>query len=778
VSISLFRFRQRYEPLITFEISTSTPRKATQRSPVLSMSLRPVNPSFEIGGSGFNTLQALRTLIAATSEDDVHTQAVLAVEQLGACFQVAAERIDEAVNALGGQNSVRVENLKASIGISSGGLCKVMRQSTALLQFFVLCAACKTILLDDECSTLMFEMLKTSSVLAKLPCSAVQIMRMITQFSGQAEMIAPADMMHEVASAVDEWNPESDTFRKLEFKVLAELLLVLFEQMRDEAVDSIVLVGHQNSVWLSSSRLWLFGDKACLLIGDKTVKGDPKAKLCIQIVPNRSVPWNLQVFKASDNPIQFVFETSADEIDSLNQIPLRLLKSFMNQYYWSAFEDPEIRRKAMIASGIIAQSLVIAISQRGQLYLKCEGCKDSKHCNEAPLAAIAQSSWLATIERVVTSYGWSDDRGSEFDPGLLTAILERVDRWRRKSCQESGGTFEEAAECVKEPCRAFINSYFSNEKVEVDYILDPALIVAADAAVTCTAFFENGNRFIKPLDDETLQFADDTVVHILSDGIEVSEFRKCAFKQLLPGLDTWHDGDLVVARDGYVAGMNILWLESARHSDALSIRVQRGQIKKDQVTYNSIRENSFSNSSFGGPRVPAFDAIKGLIMPEVGWQHSIQDRTYTFETSASVHGTRIEIKHYMVYTDSLIKLLHRRKASWISAINVLATAIHMDLESQLTAKLSEGFNMRIAQQLITKDVCWADPFYLPAIGREVRTLIRTGANIMAKIFGAGACNELRKVCCHIVIRHRSPLLQCIEKAESSANMEKSWVVVD
>ena len=102
----------------------------------------------------------------------------------------------------------------------------------------------------------------------------------------------------------------------------------------------------------------------------------------------------------------------------------------------------------------------------------------------------------------------------------------------------------------------------------------------------------------------------------------------------------------------------------------------------------------------------------------------------------------------------------------------------MDLESQLTAKLSEGFNMRIAQQLITKDVCWADPFYLPAIGREVRTLIRTGANIMAKIFGAGACDELRKVCCHIVIRHRSPLLQCIEKAESNANMEKSWVVVD
>lgn len=167
-----------------------------------------MDPSFEIGGSVFNSLQALRGLIAATSEDDVHTQAVLAVEWLGGCVPVSPERIGEAVNALGGQSSVRIQNLKASIGIASGGLCKVMRQSTPLIQFFVLCAACKLTFLDEDCSTLMSEMRKTSGVLAKLPCSAVQIMRLITQVSGQAGLIAPVDTMHDVASAVDEWNPD------------------------------------------------------------------------------------------------------------------------------------------------------------------------------------------------------------------------------------------------------------------------------------------------------------------------------------------------------------------------------------------------------------------------------------------------------------------------------------------------------------------------------------------------------------------------------------------
>ena len=225
--------------------------------------------------------------------------------------------------------------------------------------------------------------------------------------------------------------------------------------------------------------------------------------------------------------------------------------------------------------------------------------------------------------------------------------------------------------------------------------------------------------------------------------------------------------------------MNILWQLSCQSSGALSIRVQRGQIKKDQVTYNSIRENPFNSIVFAGPRVPAFDPVRGLVLPEVGWQHPIKDSAYTFETSASIHGTRIEIKQYMMYTGALSNLPQRRKASWISAINILATAIHMDLESQNMASFNEALNLTISNQLISKDVCWTDPFSSPKIEPGARTLIRTGTNPKVKIFGAGACNEPRDLCCHIVIRHRSPLLQCIHKAESCMCDEKrSWIVVD
>ncbi len=287
-------------------------RLRTYQSLAPAMSLRPVDVSFEIGGSVFNNLNALRRLIAASSEDDVHTQAVLAMEQLGTCIPVSPERIDEAVNALGGQTSVRVQNLKASIGIASGGLCRIIRQSTPLLQFFVLCAACKVTVLDEDCGALMFEMLKTSKALAKLPCSAAQIVRMITQVCSQAGLIAPVDMMHGVACAVDEWDPELDIFGRMEAKVLAELLITLFEQMREETVDTIVLTGHQNCVWLASSLLGLFGERACLLITNVAIKGHPGAKLCIHVEPRYDQGWNKHVFKASEDPTKFVFQVSAD----------------------------------------------------------------------------------------------------------------------------------------------------------------------------------------------------------------------------------------------------------------------------------------------------------------------------------------------------------------------------------------------------------------------------------------------------------------------------------
>jgi hypothetical protein len=138
----------------------------------------------------------------------------------------------------------------------------------------------KLCFIDEECAILAFEMLRTSGLLAKYPVATSQLTRLVSQLSGHAEAIVPVDLMTEIASASDKYGPDTGVFARMDLKVLSELLVRLFESVRDESVDSITLIGHDHGVWLAASLLWLLGDDAWLLIGEDTVEGDPRSKLC------------------------------------------------------------------------------------------------------------------------------------------------------------------------------------------------------------------------------------------------------------------------------------------------------------------------------------------------------------------------------------------------------------------------------------------------------------------------------------------------------------------
>src|SRR5436190_17569025 len=100
-----------------------------------------VQAQWELGQTTFNTVGQLRDLIRIVSQDNVQPQAVLAAEALGFVLIVSPKRIDQAIEALGGNDSTRIEGMQALIGLSSGGLQRVMRVSTPLLQFFLVLTA-------------------------------------------------------------------------------------------------------------------------------------------------------------------------------------------------------------------------------------------------------------------------------------------------------------------------------------------------------------------------------------------------------------------------------------------------------------------------------------------------------------------------------------------------------------------------------------------------------------------------------------------------------------
>lgn len=724
----------------------------------------------EIGGTSFNTFKALRTLITSVSQDDVQPQAVLAVEALGSIFLASADRINEAVDALGGNDSVRVENVLASIGLTSGGLRHTTRKSTGLLQFFLVCTMSKLCFIDEECATLAFEMLKTSGLLAKYPVATSQLTRLVNQLSGHAEAIVPVDLMTEIASKLDEYQPDTGVFARMNLKVLSELLVRLFESVRDESIDSITLVGHDHAVWLAPSLLWLLGDDAWLLIGEDTVKGDPRSKLCVQIEPKSSEPWKLQIWKTSKDPIEYVFDYDKDESDTLRRIPLGTMKSYLNQYYWEAFETPELRKMAMIRTGQVAQSLILTAVKRGKVYMQRSCCKPQQRCSETKLADFAGTAWLSTTGQLIADYGW--DGTLQLQQSLLTDLERSLSNWDQINVNER--TYEEAEKCIKSSCGEFIKLSMGPE-TEVDYILDPAMFIAANAIVTCTCSLKNGRRYITPMDDQSIEFAEKTIIHVLSDGLDISEFRRAAFLQLLPGLEIMHAGDLVVAWNGYVVGMSILWEPTVRQDKVFGIRMARGQIRKDEISYDSIREIPFNSTAGSSARQPlVLDKNHRLLPPEVGWNSVLQERLYKFDTIVSVSSSRLELKQYMSYTDELIKQPFRRKASWIAAINVLATAYHMKSSNEFTFGQQEALASRLGAIIPSSGICWTEPFASPKVEEGIKSIIRTAGFERVKIFAAGVCNEFSECCCAVVVSHEAPLLQCIARAEE---LRSTWLIV-
>lgn len=92
-----------------------------------------VNPQWDVSSTSFTTFDRLRTLVSIASQDNVQPQAVLAAEALGAFMIASPAAISSAITMLGGNESVLLAQFKLHIGLSSGGVIKTIRESTALL---------------------------------------------------------------------------------------------------------------------------------------------------------------------------------------------------------------------------------------------------------------------------------------------------------------------------------------------------------------------------------------------------------------------------------------------------------------------------------------------------------------------------------------------------------------------------------------------------------------------------------------------------------------------
>jgi len=83
---------------------------------------------WDVAKTSFDTVGQLRELIGIASQPNVQPQAILAAENLGYGLVVSPKRLDDAITVLGGNDSVRLESIKGTVGLRSKDLQRIMRQ--------------------------------------------------------------------------------------------------------------------------------------------------------------------------------------------------------------------------------------------------------------------------------------------------------------------------------------------------------------------------------------------------------------------------------------------------------------------------------------------------------------------------------------------------------------------------------------------------------------------------------------------------------------------------
>jgi hypothetical protein len=131
-------------------------------------------------------------------------------------------------------------------------------------------------------------------------------------------------------------------------------------------------------------------------------------------------------------------------------------------------------------------------------------------------------------------------------------------------------------EKVQTACSLFIKNAVRGD-IETSYIINPACYIALDAVTTSTVSWSPDAGDFGPFTAEDHSRTDAAIgAPLSSDGLDIKHFRRLAFLQLIPGLDEFNDRDLIVSKNGQVAGMAVLWKCSTMQQDVLGIKYIKG----------------------------------------------------------------------------------------------------------------------------------------------------------------------------------------------------------
>ncbi|KAI9701827.1 MAG: hypothetical protein M1836_001171 [Candelina mexicana] len=770
--------------------------------------------AWDLGYSVFKAGSAVFDLIKASAEDDVQCQAVLALEGLGAGCLVSQHRIGDAVEALSQRKVEWIERLKITIGLSGGGIARVLRKSTPCLAAFLLAMACKTCFSDEDVGSILFEMMVFQGLIRQIPVSAWQVGQLIGAVSGYGDRISAQDCFVDVARQVQanlcSPNEMPGLLRKAEHKSMAIILARVFGALRDQDVTRVTMEGSQSGIWLASIFLFLIPEDLEISIYNKILFGKPCSRLAISFKEHNDPQWSIMEWKAgqvSDLIVEKVVSryVSTGHDTPMDFIPASSAKTMLASQYRLSFEVTE-------TVGQLAAVLIEVAVESGRISQLKSSFSSQETAPTVPLSDICQLQFLSKKDDFVGIYGWQVN-GSFHEICSLMAkfVLSKVKANREKDASQRARFLEEEAsrridplshlatliiEAEVDACSQRGQSRLFNN-YRISDILEPAVRVAAEALRSCLC-----RRLPRTCTFRSHGYADFQmdayIVHKLisnpdeDGGLSITTLRTAAIrKSFSSSVVQSGDNDLIVSGDGYVAYPVVLQTISTSRRECCAIDIVPGTIRwgDQQTQFLTVQQVPGDYvefpTSFSGTEqsLSLFDQGR-----YTGFKAPVNVDEYSFENLISSSGRNLLVRSFLKSRTDSWSL----SVNWIASVEELAVA-----ETIPNMTITPKGELLLARALQDKGA-FEGIVLLPAqdwitTSSMTGRITVTASDITLRFFAAGIL--LKTSSTKLYIRHATPLIQCVHYAQEqelkhTERMEKlvdsgkyiegenrSWVII-
>ena len=337
----------------------------------------------------------------------------LALERLGARLIVSPKLISDGVDALKGNESVRLADARLLLGLSWGGIAAQMRLSTACVRAFLLLSAIKVCAYDDRgIADIIYEYLSSAKLLDFEPVSVQQLKSLVDVLSGHSDALLPSVQrtMDDVIQSLADQGPNNwprSCLDLLAVKSIAEIFLRCFEAIQQDEGGYIEISGQDGLIWIATVLLWLSPDEVGLFSQRHLLFGAAHGKVRIMVcnplnTTNRS-GWEIRTWKAEKSFTTIIAaDDTPDWAPPRRTRPKILRKNVRLFFLREGFDEAQLDLVGALAAGLIDAAL-----RFGKLCsLRNDAPTYDARPPEAPLKLLYKQSYVERGGRVMEEYGW------------------------------------------------------------------------------------------------------------------------------------------------------------------------------------------------------------------------------------------------------------------------------------------------------------------------------------------------------------------------------------